>query len=655
MIEFDCPHCGNHLSHQEAFAGRDGWCRICKGVISIPAPGQLAATELNLNLEQRYARLERLFKHAVSIVDEHRQLQASLQNGGDGLIEALRLRTEAEQAANALSVQLDEASTLHRSTEAVCEELRARVDALESDNGALSARAESDATERSNLQETLVDVTSKADQLPGLQTELSDAKSEINGRQQENDELLERVLELEQKLETAEELASQALEDRATERDAYEQRLAGLRDELCAAEEEGAALHERLSETAELEARLLSDLDEARKTAVGDRDRLERETERLSSRYEAEAAAHLKTIGQLKQVSVVADLAPGLEEELANARTELEAGEERHQMLLRRVADLECAAELAGERAKETRSTWDTQRRQLMEEMETYRAGQRTAEEETAQARAKAREAAADLQSQLDLMQTEVANESRLRIASEEREQRLQRNMADANAAREQAMSRSDQLSQRLESESKALASTREEAAALRVRILDHESAEQDLQSQLEEAHAGRDSAIGERDATEGRLNDASEKLLLAQQKEEQHQTRIAELERAPSSRDEDGADALERQDLSEIATLKTELKEMHEMAEELNNELDATNREKTRLEQRLTSAENRTAFSELEGTGYRTKFSSMAKQFFEQEVARQSSVQDEPSYDSANAVDIDTASVLDAVTQVRK
>ena len=144
MIEFDCPHCGNHLSHQEAFAGRDGWCRICKGIISIPQPGQ-PALAMNLNLEQRYAKLERLFKHAVSIVDEHRQLQARLQNGGGGLMEELRLRTEAERTAETLNVRLAEEAALHRSARDERDLLRARIGELESDGAALRERADSEA------------------------------------------------------------------------------------------------------------------------------------------------------------------------------------------------------------------------------------------------------------------------------------------------------------------------------------------------------------------------------------------------------------------------------------------------------------------------------------------------------------------------------
>jgi chromosome segregation ATPase len=619
MIEFDCPHCGNHLSHQDAFAGRDGWCRICKGVISIPSPGQLGPVESNLSPEQRYARLDRLFKHAVSIVDEYRQLQASLQGGSDGLMEAVRLRTEADRASGALRVQLDEASALYQSVEAVSEELRARLDTSESENAALRDRVE---------------------------TELSDAQAEITRREQENDELLERVLDVEQKLEAAGASAAQFAEDRKEEQEVYEKRLDGLRDELCAAEDEGVSLLERLNAASEVETDLLAKLEAAQAAIADDAKRLNTEIERLTSALEVESTARAETTQQLDTASRMVDRVPVLEEELESARAEIVAGDERHQALLQRALESEGALELAGSRASDARVAWETQRQQLLDELETYRTGKREAEEETAQIRAKGREAAADVQLQLDAMQADLAKESQLRIASEEREQRLQRNIAEANETRDDAITKRDQLSRRLDSELKTLESTRGDVAALRASQSDYEATEQATLQQMK-------NAIAERDGMAGRLDDVSEELQRAQRTEEEHRSQIAKLEHTIESLEKDKPIAASGPESSDIEALKSELKEMHEMAEELNDALDATTREKTHLEQRLIDKENHAAFSALEGVGYRSQFSSIAKQFFEQEFARQSGAQDEPEFDPS--IDEHAQTILDAVAQLRK
>ncbi len=655
MIEFDCPHCGNHLLHQEAFAGRDGWCRICKGIISIPQPGQPSPV-INLNLEQRYARLERLFKHAVSIVDEHRQLQARLQEGGNGLAEEVRLRTEAQQTSVSLNLQLEAATTSLHSVEAECETLRERVTALESDRDALQEQLDAQVLERSTLEVTLAEVQPLADRVPELEESLTEARDEIGRREHENDELLERVLDVEQKLETAGEMAEQAIVERAAERDAYEKRLDGLRGELCASEDESAALKEQLATAAAEESRLTLELEETQEAMATESERFETEIDRLTELHEAEITLREDVAEELARALPIADRVPVLEEELASARADINAGEARHDVLLQQVADTECALDLAGERAREARVAWESSRQQLLDEIESFRTGQRAAEEETAAVRAKAREAAAELQAQLDTMQADLLNETRLRIASDESERRLERRIAEANSARDDALSRRDQVSRQLEAKIEEYEAVRAEAASLRTRVSESEALGHTMQLRLTEARTERDNAIESREKLASKLNDATGSLESAQRVSAQLRSRITELEHTIAARDESLTKANAQPTDIEIAALNAEVEHLHNKVADLEQALSASAREKSRLEQRLVGAENRAAFSELEGVGYRSKFSSMAKQFFEQEVARQSDAHALPLFDEAEVIDPDRegANILDAVTQLR-
>jgi len=658
MIEFDCPHCGNHLSHQETFAGRDGWCRICKGIISIPQPGQPAPV-LNLSLEQRYGKLERLFKHAVSIVDEYRQLQARLQNGGDGLVEELQLRTEAERAANAFRVQAEEASALHQSAQEECDQLRGRVDQLETDSDGLREQLDAEVLNRSTVEVTLEEMKPIADRVPALEGDLSDAQAEVDRREHENDELLERVLEAEQKLDAAEAMATHVESERSAERDTNEERLDGLRGELCAAEEGGAELQAQLDTVASRNAQLQTELDDANTALSVERDRLNEEVERLKTLHEAEVSLRTEAEKQVAEAMPLAESVPGLESDLSDARTKISEDEERHRVLVLQVADTERALELSGKRASDARAAWESQRQQLMNEMDVFRSAQRAAEEETASARARGREVATELQALLDDMQADLVNETRLRVTSEESEQRLQRSVADANAERDDALSRRDQVSRRLETALEDVESARADISKIRSSIAESEASEQALHARLKEACTERDSAIGSRDQLASTLDETTGSLESAQRVSHQLRSRISELDQTVAALKDGNASAAAEEADDRVEVLNTHMNHLTEKVADLENALAASNREKTRLEQRLVGAENRAAYSELEGIGYRSKFSSMAKQFFEQEVARQTETHDLPETDTApldesGSDTLGNADVLDAVTRLR-
>ncbi len=72
MISFECPHCSNHLEAKEELAGRDGWCRVCKMVITVPGDGVKPLEELSP--EERSDRLDRLMHFAATKADGYKKL-----------------------------------------------------------------------------------------------------------------------------------------------------------------------------------------------------------------------------------------------------------------------------------------------------------------------------------------------------------------------------------------------------------------------------------------------------------------------------------------------------------------------------------------------------------------------------------------------------
>jgi chromosome segregation ATPase len=97
MISFECPHCGNHFEVNDDLAGRDGWCRVCKNMVTIPG-GTLTPAE-NLSAERREARFNALFRYAARKADERKVhlLDAKAENK--------QLRRKVEQV-DALTEQL---------------------------------------------------------------------------------------------------------------------------------------------------------------------------------------------------------------------------------------------------------------------------------------------------------------------------------------------------------------------------------------------------------------------------------------------------------------------------------------------------------------------------------------------------------------------
>jgi chromosome segregation ATPase len=71
MIEFKCQHCGKGLHLNDSYAGRDGWCRVCKRMVIVPGGGQVLRVE-DLPPEEGYERLQRLLQYAATKADKYK-------------------------------------------------------------------------------------------------------------------------------------------------------------------------------------------------------------------------------------------------------------------------------------------------------------------------------------------------------------------------------------------------------------------------------------------------------------------------------------------------------------------------------------------------------------------------------------------------------
>ncbi len=120
MIEFKCQHCGKGLHLNDTYAGRDGWCRVCKRMVIVPGGGGPVQRVEDLPPEEGYERLQRLLQYAATKADKYKihlarqvkeqehtaQLEEALQQARFALSERdvnqVRLRTENDALAQSL-------------------------------------------------------------------------------------------------------------------------------------------------------------------------------------------------------------------------------------------------------------------------------------------------------------------------------------------------------------------------------------------------------------------------------------------------------------------------------------------------------------------------------------------------------------------------
>lgn len=122
MIEFTCPHCGKALHLRDEYAGRDGWCRVCRKMVIVPVSGEVARVE-DLPPEIGYPRLQRLLQYAAGKAEDARTLRLDFDRERRRLED---LETEIKDTREALAAETRRA-----------EAMRAQLDALERDRDAL--------------------------------------------------------------------------------------------------------------------------------------------------------------------------------------------------------------------------------------------------------------------------------------------------------------------------------------------------------------------------------------------------------------------------------------------------------------------------------------------------------------------------------------
>ena len=283
MIEFNCQHCGKLLRLNDSYAGRDGWCRVCKRMVIVPDGTGPARIE-DLPPEVGYARMQRLLQYAATKADQYKvHLAREAQEGRpkpelDPAVERAERTLAAYEARYALLQHENEAA------QASLESARQRAASLES----TITRGEQRLAEQSGEAAAVEAALQSERALRGdLEARLLAAESACNAAASARDEALE-ALEA-QRREAATDLA-----ERQLEWDEARQSLEASREDAAAALAEAQREHARiaaeLSEAGETAARQVRDLEgelaAARRRqaeAESERDRLARDLDEVST------------------------------------------------------------------------------------------------------------------------------------------------------------------------------------------------------------------------------------------------------------------------------------------------------------------------------------------------------------------------------------
>ncbi len=391
MMKFDCPHCGQQLVHQEEVAGREGWCRFCKGIIVMPQPGQPSSLP-NLSPDQRFAQLVRMFRFAATIVDEHRQLQASLRNGEQALAQEIRMRNEAQRSAEMLRHELTRTMAMQSEKEAEYKRVTSELEASKSEHAAFMTETEK---------------------------RLAQAKNELQKSENRDDVLLGRVLAIEQDINRAERIAKESFDDECRKREELERTLRSTRTALAEAEEAEAALKVKVEEADARTTSLEAELAETRSAKDDLQLQFDEECKRLTTLYTAERDQRSQLEQSATESGENSERVSALETELAEARAALESAHERHDAQAERIADLEQSLQQAEERNNKAHEEWEEQRRQLSDEVDHYRKVLQKVDQDLEEIETKRQTNEAKLQSQLDEKRLELLRETTQRVKSQ--------------------------------------------------------------------------------------------------------------------------------------------------------------------------------------------------------------------------------------------
>jgi len=403
MMKFDCPHCGQQLVHQEEVAGREGWCRFCKCILVMPRPGEKAVCQ-TLTLQDQFAQLERMFRFAAGIVDEHRQLQAGLTNGKQGLAHAIQSRADAERSADALRQEMGRNKTTQAQLEAECKRLAGQLDRTMSERVAYQSESE----ER-----------------------MAQVKLELKAHEDRDGVFLDRVMVIEEELNRAEQGAKESFD----ERDALLRSIDALRTQLTQAQATEAALNVRVTQADDRERALETQLQELKRTTNDSRSLLESQCKQLTDLYTEEHGKRTDAEVQIEDAQRLAESIPVLEDELADARTALEAAEERNDSLAEQCNALNESMVETQQPSVKSHEGLDQERQQLCDEVTRYRDVLQKVEQDLTEIEAKQKENETLFRKQLDDKEVELWRETKLRVQAELSSETSEKELAASKAA----------------------------------------------------------------------------------------------------------------------------------------------------------------------------------------------------------------------------
>lgn len=144
MTVFYCPHCNNRIEVDDSFAGRDGWCRRCKNIITVPPRGQHGVD--SVSSAENYERLAKAFQHAATKADRYQGLFLKTAEEKEHLAAELQELAGLKERFDALELAFE---TLRQDREQPHEPGAApELDAVRQDVAALAAELERDRAAR---------------------------------------------------------------------------------------------------------------------------------------------------------------------------------------------------------------------------------------------------------------------------------------------------------------------------------------------------------------------------------------------------------------------------------------------------------------------------------------------------------------------------
>ena len=297
MIEFNCEHCGKELHLADNYAGRDGWCRVCKRMVIVPADGKIQHVD-ELPMAEGYERLQRLLQYAATKADKFK-LHLAQQSQSDHREEQLEADLHAAQER---LTEKEQALSMAREAERLQEQAHARKldEAMAMVASLETALATSDTQANKRRDE----------EFQTLEQALSTAHAEAKARETQVSEQAQELRDLQERLATRDPESQAAQEKLASECDSLRRSLKDQESALNEANAEVERLTERLTsqispddsaradqeEIARLHAEL-SDLRSTLHSVESDRDANAKE----AAEHSAEITAHQKNISQLEE------------------------------------------------------------------------------------------------------------------------------------------------------------------------------------------------------------------------------------------------------------------------------------------------------------------------------------------------------------------